>query len=405
MNLPVDQYFALIAPMCVILLGGVLLACWWMQRHLVSARFLLWLAAGYVLPALALGAQSLMDNAQLARWATVTAVPYLLGAWCLAEGIAQRYGQGHAHRWMGLIVTVLALALLHYFSRVYDDLWARVQWLNLAMGILQSLAIPRLLRAPPARDGLEKALRWTYIVFSFYILLRALVVWLVLPSEEGGQLTRTGYWLLTLAGTLLFTLWFSLVLLSCAVRDVLTTLREERNRDPLTRLLNRRAFMEAAEAVLTDRRTGPWAVVAADIDHFKRVNDSWGHGCGDQVLQSVSQVLLQQVRAGDAVARFGGEEFVVLLQRVSLESAEQVVQRITQELRRTEMACLPKGYAVSMSFGIAPVAGLPGLAAALSHADALLYAAKQAGRDRICVAPSPRAPAPPPDIREQDILV
>ena len=224
-------------------------------------------------------------------------------------------------------------------------------------------------------------------------------------TEEVEQLTRSGYWLLTLAGTLLFTLWFSLVLLSCAVRDVFTTLREERNRDPLTRLLNRRAFMEAAEAMLTDRRTGPWAVVAADIDHFKQVNDRWGHGCGDQVLQTVSQVLVQQVRAGDAVARFGGEEFVVLLQRVNLVAAEHVAQRVGLELRRTEMACMPKGDTVSLSFGIAPVPDLPGLAAALSHADELLYAAKQAGRDRICVAPSPCAPASPPDASHPEILM
>jgi diguanylate cyclase (GGDEF)-like protein len=403
-NLPVDQYFALIAPICVILLGAVLLACWWMQRPQASARFLLWLAAGYVLPAVAVGAQSLMSNTQLAQWTLVTAGLYLVGSWCMAQGMAQRY-EAHASRWLGAVVALMTLVLMHYFSQVYDDLWARVQWLNLGMGILQFLAMPSLLRAAPARDRLEKALRWTYIAFSCYIVLRPLMVWLVVPTTETEQMTRSGFWLLTLAGTLLFSLWFSLVLLSCAVRDVLTTLREERTRDPFTRLLNRRAFMEAAEAVLADRRTGPWAVVAADIDHFKRVNDNWGHGCGDQVLQSVSQVLLQQVRAGDAVARFGGEEFVVLLQRVSLESAELVAQRIAQELRRTEMACLPKGYAVSMSFGIAPVAGLPGLAAALSHADALLYAAKQAGRDRSCVAPPPRAPAPPPDIREQDILV
>ncbi|WP_370682423.1 GGDEF domain-containing protein [Comamonas sp. GB3 AK4-5] len=405
MNLPADQYFALIAPICVILLGAVLLACWWTQRRQVSARFLLWLAAGYVLPAVAVGAQSLMSNAQLAQWTLLTAGLYLMGSWCMAQGMAQRYGQAHASRWLGAIVTAVTLALLRYFSQVYDDLWARVQWLNLGMGILQFLAMPSLLRAAPARDRLEKALRWTYIAFSCYILMRPLMVWLVVPTAETGQMARSGFWLLTLAGTLLFSLWFSLVLLSCAVRDVFTTLREERNRDPLTRLLNRRAFMEAAEAVLTDRRTGPWAVVAADIDHFKKVNDNWGHGCGDQVLQSVSQVLLKQVRAGDAVARFGGEEFVVLLQRVSLEAAEHVVQRIAQELRRTEMACLPRAQAVSMSFGIAPVAGLPGLAAALSHADELLYAAKQAGRDRICVAPQPRPPVPPPAASYQDILV
>ena len=332
MNLPADQYFALIAPACVILLGGVLVACWWVQRSLANARFLLWMAAGYVLPSLALGAQSLMTNAQLGQWSLATAVLYLAGAWSLSQGMAQRYGQAHINRWLGGVTVAGTLAVLYYFAHVYDDLWARVQWLNVGVGVLQFLATRSLLRAPPARDRLEAALRWTYLLFASYTLLRPLMVWLVVPTGDVGQLTRSGYWLLTLAGTLLFTLWFSLVLLACAVRDVFTTLREERNRDPLTRLLNRRAFMESAEDVLNDRRVAPWAVVVGDIDHFKRVNDSWGHACGDQVLQSVSQVLLQQVRAGDLVSRFGGEEFVLLLQRASLSDAESVVQRIRQQL-------------------------------------------------------------------------
>ena len=384
-NFVADPYFALIAPACVVLLGGVLIACWWVQRSVASSRFLLWMAAGYVLPALALGAQSLMSNAQLGRWALVTAVLYLVGAWCLAQGMVQRYGQTHINRWLGGLVVGATLALVYYFSRSYDDLWARVQWLNMGVGLLQFLATRSLLQAPAARDRLEATLRWTYIAFASYTLARALLVWLIAPGQDVLPITRSGYWLMTLAGTLLFTLWFSLVLLSCAVRDVFTTLREERNRDPLTRLLNRRAFMEAAEGVLNDRRVAPWAVVVGDIDHFKRVNDSWGHACGDQVLQSVSQVLLQQVRAGDLVSRFGGEEFVLLLQRASLEDAESVVQRIRLQLASAQIPCLPNGQQVTVSFGVAPVQGLLHLTKALSRADALLYEAKQAGRNRVHV--------------------
>lgn len=384
-NLPADQYFALIAPACVILLGGVLLACWWVQRNQTRARFLLWMAAGYVLPALALGAQSLMTNAQLGRWSLATAVLYLAGAWGLAQGMALRCGQAHINRWVGGLAVVGTLAVLYYFSYVDDDLWARVQWLNVGVGVLQFLPTHSLLRGQRARDRLETALRWTYFFFASYTLLRPLGVWLVVPVEHVGELTRSGYWLLTLAGTLLFTLWFSLVLLACVVRDVFTTLREERNRDPLTRLLNRRAFMEAAEGVLNDRRVAPWAVVAGDIDHFKRVNDSWGHACGDQVLQSVSQVMLQQVRAGDLVSRFGGEEFVLLLQRASLDDAEGVVERIRQQMASPQGPCLPNGQQVTVSFGIAPVHSLLHLTKALSRADALLYEAKQAGRNRVHV--------------------
>jgi len=385
-NLPADAYFALIAPACVILLGMVLAACWWVQRRQPRARFLLWLATGYVLPALALGAQSLMGNAQLARWAVVTGLFYLGGAWCLAEGMSRRHEGGgrRGKLLLGLVVSAVTLGLLYYHSRVHNDLWARVQWLNVGVGLLLLLGIDPQLRALAPQDRLERALRWTYVVFAVYNLIRSLVVWL-LPVSEVEVLTRSGYWLMTLAGTLLFTMWFSLVLLACAVRDVLGTMREERNRDPLTRLLNRRAFMEAAEISLRDPRCGPWAVVVGDIDHFKRVNDSWGHASGDQVLQGVSQVLQQQVQEGDLVARFGGEEFVVLMQRAPLHLAERVAQRMRLQLGQMVLPALPAGMPITASFGIAAVGSLQQLTGALARADALLYLAKQTGRDRVVV--------------------
>jgi diguanylate cyclase (GGDEF)-like protein len=202
---------------------------------------------------------------------------------------------------------------------------------------------------------------------------------------QGNDIPRSGYWLITLAGTLLFALWFTMLVVACTVRDVFAQLHEERSRDPLTRLLNRRAFMETAEGVLRDRRSGPWAVVVGDIDHFKQVNDNWGHACGDRVLQQISLVLQQQVRQGDLVARFGGEEFVLLLQRASLLDAESVVQRVRQQLDSADVPGLPNGRRVTVSFGIAPVQSLEHLSKALSRADALLYEAKQAGRNRVRV--------------------
>ena len=102
------------------------------------------------------------------------------------------------------------------------------------------------------------------------------------------------------------------------------------------------------------------------------------------MLQTVAGALTQQVRSDDLVARFGGEEFVLLL-RTDLAGAEAIAQRIRAQLSE-EKNLLPSSQRVTISFGIAPIAGLDQLAAALAHADALLYEAKQSGRDRIHVA-------------------
>lgn len=384
-NLPADPYFALLAPACVFLLGMVLLACWWLQRRQAGAQYLLWMAAGYLLPATAVALQSLMNNAQLAQWALHTGVLYLGGAWGIAKGMTLRTTGKHQPWWPGALVGLLCLASLYYYSRVDEQLWMRVQLLCIGLGLMQLLTLDSVLRAVPARDRLESMLRWTYVAFAVYALLRALVVLLIASHQDMETLTRSGYWLATLVGALLFSMWFSLVLLACSVRDMLFTLREERNRDSLTGLLNRRAFMESAQTLMADRRSAPWAVVVGDVDHFKRINDSWGHACGDQVLQNMARVLAKQVRDGDLVARFGGEEFVLLLARVNLQEAQTIVQRIRSELHASPIGLPDARMLVTVSFGIADVLDLPDLVAALHRADLLLYGAKQAGRDCIHV--------------------
>ena len=390
-----DRYFALVVPLCVLLLAAALVVCWGVLRHQRQQRYLLWMAAGYGLSAIGLGWQSLLDSAQFAYWAPVTGVLYLGGAWSLARGMAGRYGRS-AHPRTALLIGAVVLSALYYYGHVQESLLVRMHWLNAGLGLMQILPMRGIVRSQPPNDRLERALRLSFLVFACYTMVRPFLILLLVPGLQGNDVPRSGYWLITLAGTLLFALWFTMLLVACTVRDVFLRLHEERSRDPLTRLLNRRAFMEAAEGVLSDQRSGPWAVVVGDIDHFKLVNDSWGHACGDEVLQSTSRVLQQQVRRGDLVARFGGEEFVLLLQRASLQEAEAVVQRMCQQLASSDVPSLPNGRRVTLSFGIAPVHSLLHLNTALSRADTLLYAAKQAGRNRVLVEAAPPAGAGSP---------
>lgn len=385
MGQPADLYFALIAPACVVLFGFALLACWYVQRRQQRALFLLWLVGGYVLLATALAAQSLMSNAQLSHFALMTACLYLLGTWSLAQGMSLRLGSAGASVAGGLLIAVVALSVLFYFSRIENDLWVRVQCLALAMALQLTLAMPAFLKADSSKDWLERGVRWAYGLNVCYALFRPAAVSL-LPVHEVQELTRSGYWLLTQAIALLFAMWFAVGLLACSVRDVMTTLREERNRDSLTRLLNRRAFMEAAESRLADQRLVPWAVVAVDIDHFKYINDNWGHAAGDQVLQQLAQLLTQQVRDCDLVARFGGEEFVLLLSRVQLFEAQAIVERVRERLQSQVLGGLAAQLKVTASFGIAALSSAQDFEQALARADALLYQAKKAGRD--CVMSS-----------------
>ncbi|WP_046985516.1 GGDEF domain-containing protein [Delftia tsuruhatensis] len=381
-SLDTDRLYVLIAPLSILLLSCTLAVCWLVQRR---QRYLLWIAGGYALVSLALAWQSIAPPEQLHHWAVYTGAMYLFGTWCFARCMAGRYGVS-AHPVLGLLIGAVVLAALYYYSRIQVDLWVRVHWLNTGLGLLQLLPAPAMLRRRPPQDWLERMLYWSYVVFAGYTAARPLLV-LALGSTDLNEIARSTYWLVTLVSTLSFALLFTLMLLACTVRDVFTALRQERNHDSLTNLLNRRAFQEAAELRLADSHMAPVSVLIGDIDHFKRINDSWGHDCGDRVLQAVARTLQQHVRSDDLVSRFGGEEFVLLM-RTTPEEAERVAERIRAQLS-ADGYVLAAGQRITISFGIAPVAANTALTDALTRADALLYSAKQAGRDRVHVAADP----------------
>ena len=158
--------------------------------------------------------------------------------------------------------------------------------------------------------------------------------------------------------------------------------------DPLTGLLNRRGLEgQFAFAIALARRSGrPLSLLAVDVDHFKRVNDTHGHGVGDQVLQSLAQTLQQRLRSSDVAARIGGEEFVALLPDTSLEEARAAADA----LRLAVAAQLhPQVGPITISLGVSALRAddADNARTLLERADAALYQAKKEGRNRVCVQP------------------
>jgi len=170
--------------------------------------------------------------------------------------------------------------------------------------------------------------------------------------------------------------------------------------DSLTGVGNRRA-LEKALTLETNRaaRTGEsLCALMADLDHFKRINDGFGHDVGDKVLAAFGDLLRQQTRGTDIVARFGGEEFVVLMPHTDLEHATETAERIRQALRSARFEPLPD--AVTVSIGVAELSENESGDALLRRADKALYEAKESGRNRVVArateslaGPSLQAPA------------
>ncbi len=166
-------------------------------------------------------------------------------------------------------------------------------------------------------------------------------------------------------------------------------LSEQATTDPLTRLKNRRAFLESGDASFSQarRRGGDCSVLAVDIDHFKRINDAHGHHVGDEALIVAARTLLSLTRSEDTVARTGGEEFAVLLPGTNRLGAAVLAERIRVAIERERMIVSDKILTLTVSVGVASLNpdGGHGITDLVQTADRRLYLAKENGRNRICV--------------------
>jgi diguanylate cyclase (GGDEF)-like protein len=156
----------------------------------------------------------------------------------------------------------------------------------------------------------------------------------------------------------------------------------------LTGILNRRFFIEKAEAEIKRMRRfpGKFTLLLLDIDHFKGVNDTYGHAAGDEILRAVAQHLSAELRVNDMVARHGGEEFVLLLPETPLEKGLLLAERLRNTLASAPIHFGSHEIAITISIGAAESNGHEELDRILQRADEALYQAKREGRNRIIQA-------------------
>lgn len=168
-------------------------------------------------------------------------------------------------------------------------------------------------------------------------------------------------------------------------RQQRATFRKAAMVDPLTGIPNRRAAEEVMDDAL--RQAEPFTVLLVDVDHFKRVNDTLGHAVGDEVLRKVAQTLDRQARKGDMVARFGGEEFLLLIRGASATLAPQIAERFRRSIESMDLGKVSLDR-VTVSIGVSTFAGgnpVPDHHTLLRVADEALYEAKGAGRNRVVI--------------------
>jgi diguanylate cyclase (GGDEF)-like protein len=235
--------------------------------------------------------------------------------------------------------------------------------------------------------------RWPAIVLLFVhgaiFLLRTPLSTLLPATAEDGALTSA--WLTVIsAEALLFTISIAFVLVAMAKERTELSHRNAARIDALTGLANRRAFFQDAEALvqLQTGRARPVAVFLLDLDHFKSINDRFGHPMGDRVLRLFAQVTMANLRSSDLVGRLGGEEFGVLLADATRDNAFLVAERLRSAFEAAAKMGDDPPLAATVSIGVAIIQDPhEDLSTLLTKADQALYRAKARGRNRVELAP------------------
>ena len=315
-----------------------------------------------------------------------TAVSFVGSTWAgggvailLWMGFRERVGAPRRTRWAVAAAIVTGLLILGpYLAGMTRYALAVPQFTRTIFLPLAALTLLRR-RAFKRRSAAEWMAAGVLVTFAVF----SAVVGVYRVSDCGCE-TNDGRVILLTGLPVLFTAT-GITIIQLLASDLAVKLRAVASVDPLTEALNRRGFEEASGDLLTHarRKHRRATIVLIDLDHFKSVNDRFGHVCGDAVLRAVADCVRRNIRGDDLFARMGGEEFVLLLSDTGAEAAHAVADRIRRELR--DLTLLPDGGGVTASFGVTPVGAGDELAIAMTIADRALYDAKTRGRDRICL--------------------
>lgn len=178
---------------------------------------------------------------------------------------------------------------------------------------------------------------------------------------------------------------------NASLQQALHKVTDLATRDELTGAYNRRYLMDMLEHAKrsADRGGSPFCVCVIDLDSFKQLNDAFGHHAGDAVLKGVTDTFIKMLRSVDIFARYGGDEFIVLLPQSSLETATLCAERVRGELGKLQFEQAPQDFRITISVGIAQYFAPENISTLLERADSALYQAKRKGRDRIEQAEQP----------------
>jgi diguanylate cyclase (GGDEF)-like protein len=358
-----------------------------------SRKAALWLAAAFAIASLSAVCELCVAYSGSSKiWALGAFATVLGGMLLLNIGIRQLY-ELRINWWIsgGFLVTSLLLS-----DGIYDlprgtPLQAFSYQAPFALVVLAS-AWPAIWS--PRRLAIDRFLGVLLLVTGLHFAAKAGLAVLVGAGSAAKDYIHSSYALISQSSTAILMVAVGLTLLSVLVLEIMADERNESEKDVLSGLSNRRGFERGVKAAISDRSHGQHAVVLCDLDHFKNINDSYGHHAGDMVIRGFGALLRSCAPREAIVGRMGGEEFAVFLPNTTMEVALLLAHALRSGTAAMAIAGIPSSVTVTASFGVANLISPGQLEEMLLRADVALYEAKRGGRNRVQEAANTNASRP-----------
>jgi len=340
----------------------------------------LWFAAGFAVASVSALCELLVAYTSLTKfWAMGAFATVLAGIILLRQGIGELYGgkldllKASCFWLAGIFVNFLIYDLprsgvTHAFS--YQTPFALVV-LSSAFAVFSSAR----------RLAIDRAFGFLLLVTGLHFFAKAALAVVAGAGVTAKDYVHTNYALISQSSTAVLMVAVGLMLLSVLVLEIMADERSNSEKDSLSGLANRRGFENGVKAALAFAPDCRHALILCDLDHFKDVNDTYGHHGGDLVIQAFGDLLRASAAKNAVVGRIGGEEFAIFMPDTATEMAALFAQALRGGVMGISVSPLPSSFRMTASFGVAELAPGDDLAAAMRDADAALYEAKRSGRN------------------------
>jgi diguanylate cyclase (GGDEF)-like protein len=372
----------------VLAMGFLLIAGY--DRSYVSAR---WIALAYALGVTYFVLEFLIKATPGPVVDTIAYATFLATLAAFAIGMARKYDTPPPWLAIGVIFAVSVVVNLYAQGLPRQTFLRNFLW-QAPYAAMQALSVIAVFRGR-GRTKLDNALGVFLALGSLQFLTKP---WIAAyaggPGATPDAYLDTTYAMFSQTLGAVFGFSVALITVAVYVRSMLSDAVTRSETDTLSGLLNRRGFEDKAEALLVAmaRARRPVSLVIADIDHFKAVNDTYGHETGDQVIVAFASALRQVSGDAHPIGRIGGEEFAIALSGMELQTARLVAEGARVAFAQARVTGMPVGETCTASFGVAQWRGEEDYGELIRRADLALYEAKKAGRDCVRIAPPGRRP-------------